>query len=227
MNRFATWLALPHDSGKAWHFSTHQGRKTFVRFAALRDRSALFALAQHLGHRDRSVADTEYAGTDYALDREIQAEVLEQSVCAWEHMLSAPQLGGRAGAETLAKRPQFRGVRMKKDLKSYAYMLVEAGLTLGVCDWGYCVFRVEYSACRGNATGPNPVNREPSTCVRCKNFVVTCHHRPYWSDQVRRHQMLLNEPTLPTQTLKIARERLEEARSVLRSIDSSKKERRP
>ena len=226
VNRFASWLALPHDSGKPWHFSTHQGRKTFVRFAALRDRSALFALAQHMGHRDRSVTDTGYAGTDYALDREIQAEILEQSVCAWEHMLSAPQLGGRAGAEILAKRPQFRGVRMKKDLKSYARMLVEAGLTLGVCDWGYCVFRVEYSACRGNAAGPNPVNREPSTCVRCKNFVVTCHHRPYWSDQVERHQVLLNEPALPTQTLKIARERLEEARSVLRSIDSSTKGRR-
>jgi hypothetical protein len=226
VNHLATWLALPHDSGKPWHFSTHQGRKTFVRFAALRDRSALFALAQHLGHRDRSVTDTGYAGTDYALDREIQAEILEQSVCAWEHMLSAPQLGGRAGAEILAKRPQFRGVRMKKDLKSYARMLVEAGLTLGICDWGYCVFRVEYSACRGSAAGPNPVNREPSTCARCKNFVVSPHHRPYWSDQQRRHEELLNEPALPTQTLKIARERLEEARSVLRSIDSSTKGRR-
>ena len=226
VNHFATWLALPHDSGQPWHFSTHQGRKTFVRFAALRDRSALFALAQHLGHRDRSVTDTGYAGTDYALDREIQAEILEQSVCAWEHMLSAPQLGGRAGAEILAKRPQFRGVRMKTDLKSYARMLVEAGLTLGVCEYGYCVFRVEYSACRGTVAGPNPAYREPSTCARCKNFVVSSHHRPYWSDQVRRHEALLNEPALPSQTLKIARERLEEACSMLRSIDSSTKERR-
>jgi integrase len=227
VDRLATWLALPHEGGKRWHFSTHQGRKSFVRFAALRDRSALFALAQHLGHRDRSVTDTGYAGTDYALDREIQAEVLEQSVCAWEHMLSSPRLGGRAGAEILARRPQFRGVRIKTDLKAYARMLVDAGLTLGVCDWGYCVFRIEYSACRGNAAGPNPVYREPSTCARCKNFVVSSHHRPYWSDQVRRNEALLNEPALPTQTLKIARERLEEARSMLRSLDSSAKDRRP
>jgi len=223
VNRLATWLALPHHSGKPWHFSTHQGRKTFVRFAALRDRSALFALAQHLGHRDRSVTDTGYAGTDYALEREIQAEILEQSVSAWEHMLSAPQLGGRAGAEILAKRPQFRGVRMKKDLRSYARMLVEAGLTLGVCDWGYCVFRVEYSACRGNAAGPNPMFREPSTCARCKNFVVSSRHVSYWSDQMSRYEALLNEAALPTQTLKIARDRLEEARSILRSIDTSAK----
>jgi hypothetical protein len=75
---------------------------------------------------------------------------------------------------------------MKKDLKSYARMLVEAGLTLGVCDWGWCVYRAEYSACRGNAAGPNPVNREPSTCARCKNFVVSIQHRPYWLDQVQR-----------------------------------------
>ena len=223
LNRFARWLELPDYEGKPWHLTTHQGRKTFARFAALRDRSALFALAQHFGHRDAAATDRGYVGTDYALDREIHAEILEQSVSAWEHMLSAPELGGRAGSEILAKRPQFRGVRMKKDLKSYARMLVEAGLTLGVCDWGYCVFRVEYSACRGNAAGPNPVFREPSTCGRCKNFVVTTHHRPYWFDQVRRHEALLNEPVLPTQTLRIARERLEEARSMLRAIDSSTK----
>jgi hypothetical protein len=99
-------------------------------------------------------------------------------------------------------------------------MLAEAGLVLGVCDWGYCVYREEYSACRGNASGPNPVLREPSTCARCKNFVISSAHRGYWLDQVRRHEALLNEPALPTQTLKIARERLNEAQSLIRAIDS-------
>jgi hypothetical protein len=36
-----------------------------------------------------------------------------------------------------------------------------------------------------------------------------------------RHEALLNEPALPTQTLKIARQRLEEARAMIQSIDSS------
>lgn len=224
LNRFALWLGLLPYEGQRWHLTTHQGRKTFARFAALRDRSALFALAQHLGHRDRAITDQSYVGTDYALDREIHAEVLEQSVLAWEHMLSAPELGGRAGSEILAKRPQFRGVRMKGDLKAYARMLVEAGLILGVCDYGYCVYRQEYSACRGNAAGPNPIYREPSTCARCKNFAVSTQHRPYWFEQMRRCEALLNEPALPTQSLKIARERLEEARAMLLSIDSSAKE---
>jgi hypothetical protein len=39
-------------------------------------------------------------------------------------------------------------------------------------------------------------------------------------EQVRRYEALLNEPALPIQTLRIARERLEEARSVIRGIDA-------
>jgi len=35
-------------------------------------------------------------------------------------MLSAPQLGGRAGVKLLGKRPRFRGSSMKQDLKNYA-----------------------------------------------------------------------------------------------------------
>jgi integrase len=216
-----TWFDLPLHHGKHWRLSTHQGRKTFVRFAALRDRSALFALAQHLGHRERSITDRGYSGTDYRLTQEIEASILEQSVSAWEHMLSTPQLGGRAGAEILAKRPRFRGARMKQDLKRYARMLVDSGLTLGVCDWGFCVYRQEHSACLGSMTAPNPLRREPSTCAGCKNFAVSTPHRAYWLAQVRRHEALLNEPALPTQTLKIARQRLSEAVAMVRSIDAT------
>jgi hypothetical protein len=32
---------------------------------------------------------------------------------------------------------------MKDDLKTNARTLVEAGLVLGVCDYGYCVYRCE------------------------------------------------------------------------------------
>jgi uncharacterized membrane protein len=103
-------------------------------------------------------------------------------------------------------------------------MLAETGLTLGVCEWGYCVYREEFSACHGSATAPNPVRREPSTCARCTNFSVTEAHRPYWSDQVDRYESLLNNPDLPTQTLKISRVRLEEARALIRSLDGRTQE---
>jgi hypothetical protein len=219
------WLALPPHNGRTWKLSTHQGRKTFSRFAALRDRTALFALAQHLGHRDRAITDRGYIGQDYSLAREIGANILEQSVTAWEHMLSEPRLGGRAGQEIIAKRPRFHGAHMKQDIRSYARLLAGAGLTLGLCDWGFCVYRQEHSACLGTAQGPNPVRREPSTCARCRNFAVSTEHRPYWEDQARRYEALPKEPALPTQSLRIARERLGEARSVLRSIDNEQKER--
>jgi hypothetical protein len=141
-------------------------------------------------------------------------------------MLSATTLAGRMGAEVLARRPRFRGARVKQEIRAYARMLTDSGLTLGVCEWGYCVYREEFSACHGTNTGPDPVLREPSTCARCKNFSVTDAHRPYWEDQADRYQLLLNDASLPTQTLKISRARLGEARSLLRSLDSSVKEMR-
>jgi hypothetical protein len=55
------------------------------------------------------------------------------------------------------------------------------------------------------------------------NFAVSTAHRPYWLDQSQRCEALLNEPALPSQSLKLARERLDEARAVLASIDVSKK----
>jgi hypothetical protein len=112
---------------------------------------------------------------------------------------------------------------MKQDIKAYARVLVDAGLILGACDWGFCVYREEYSACRGDASGPNVVLREPSTCARCKTFVVSTEHRSYWLDQAARHEALLGEPALPTQTLRIARERLSEALAVVRSISDISK----
>ena len=224
VNRFASWLRVPQYKARRWRFSSHQARKTFARFVALRDRTALYALAQHLGHRDVRQTDQAYVGTDYQLDREIEAAVLDQSISAWEQMLSARTLGGRMGAEILTRRPRFRGARVKQEIRAYARMLAETGLTLGVCEWGYCVYREEFSACHGSATAPDPVRREPSTCARCKNFSVTGAHRPYWNEQVDRYQRLLNDPALPTQTLKIARARLDEARNLIRSMDSPTRE---
>jgi hypothetical protein len=219
----SAWLRLPTHEGKAWTLSTHQGRKTFARFVALRDRTGLFALAQHLGHRDRSVTNKGYVGNDYALHEDIEQHILEQSVTAWEEMLTAPALGGRGGAHIIAKRPHFRGHKMKQDLRGFARLLVQAGLTLGVCDWGYCIYREEHSACFGGPSGPNPIYREPSTCGRCPNFVVTDKHRPYWESQVERHRALLDEPDLPRQTLKLARERLTRATKILSVLDAPKR----
>ncbi|MBK7424620.1 MAG: hypothetical protein IPJ48_16880 [Propionivibrio sp.] len=95
---------------------------------------------------------------------------------------------------------------------------MDAGLVLGVCDWGS---RLPGRARRlpRQCSRTQPGTQEPSTCARCKNFAVSAQHRPYWDEQVRRHEALLNEPALPIQTLRIVRERLTEARLLIRVID--------
>jgi hypothetical protein len=53
---------------------------------------------------------------------------------------------------------------------------------------------------------------------------VSAQHRPDWADQINRQEALLNEPALPLQTLRIVRERLNEARTLVRAIDGDVKE---
>jgi integrase len=223
LQRFARCIGATDHAGKEWRITTHQGRKTFARFIALRDRTALLALAQQLGHRERGVTDRSYCGHDYRLNEEIDREVLAQSVGAWEEMLSAPHLAGKAGLEISAKRPRFRGSRAKEDIVSYAKLLVDAGLVLAVCDWGYCVYRKRSSACGGNSAGPNPARRTPSVCATCSNFAVAPKHAAYWSFQRMRSLELLREPLLPRQTRELAKERALEAERVLESLGKTPK----
>lgn len=215
LNRFAVWLTVPDYQGQRWHLSSHQGRKTFARFVALRDRSGLFALAQHFGHADRAMTDFGYACYDADLLKEVDAQIIEQSIGAWEHLLAAEQVAGKAGEEILERRPKFKGETAKDDRLGYARLMVDAGLTLAVCGWGYCVYRQDYSACHGSGGGPNPVYREPSTCARCANFAVTEKHAPYWQEQLRRNTELLHHEDLPAQTRFIAEHRVGEARRLL------------
>jgi integrase len=225
LQEFALAVDLRDESGNLWRLSSHQGRKTFARFAALRDRSSFFALAQQLGHRERITTSNGYAGNDYDLEREIGRGIIDQSVGHWESMLAAKHLAGRGGAEITERRPRFRGTRAKEQIAEYAKMLVEAGLVLGICDWGFCVYRKEYSACRGGIGGPNPVEREPSTCARCKNFAVTEEHRPFWREQGERYRALSSAPGIEPQTKQIARERWREARGILDQLDDKKRRR--
>ena len=60
---------LPQHEGKPWHLNTHQGRKTFARFVAKRDRTGLHALQKHFGHVSLAMTDRGYVGTDFALGR--------------------------------------------------------------------------------------------------------------------------------------------------------------
>ena len=52
-------------------------------------------------------------------------------------MLSPKSLAGKAGAEISQNRGRFRGEMTDKDIRKMAEIYVNAGLALGVCDWGF------------------------------------------------------------------------------------------
>lgn len=160
---FAPFIGLPDHEGEPWHLNTHQGRKTFARFVGKRDRTGLHALQAHFGHVTRAMTDRGYVGTDFALDDLIDRHTQEETRAALEEVLTATAL---AGGRMIAARSQFRGRTRDGDVQAYVgFLMEETDLRLGVCDWGYCVYRVETAACFGDERGPNPVLRTESTCV--------------------------------------------------------------
>ncbi|AUD00092.1 integrase (plasmid) [Bradyrhizobium sp. SK17] len=216
---FAPFVALPaHTDGRPWHLTTHQGRKTFARFVGKRDRTGLHALQHHFGHVTRIMTDRAYVGTDFELGELVDAQALDETRAALEELLTASRLGGRAG-RMLADRSQFRGRTMDGDLAAYIDFLIdESGMRLGVCDWGYCAYRAESAACRGDEHGPNPTWRTESTCVRCANFAVTERHRPVWEARRSRNLSLLSNSRLDPVSLALARTRIAECDRILAEL---------
>src|SRR3546814_15469958 len=85
--------------------------------------------------------------------------------------LLAPNVAGKAGV-MLSERSPFRGRTLSGDVDGYITdILAETDMRLGVCDWGYCLYRRETSACLG---GESSEERRVG-----KEGVMTCRSR--WS----------------------------------------------
>lgn len=218
-NLFAPFIGLPLLDGEPWHLNTHQGRKTFARFVGKRDRTGLAALQAHLGHVTRAMTDRGYVGTDFRLGELIDRHAQEETRAALEEMLTAPVLGGKAG-RMIAQRSRFRGRTRDGDVQAYVdFLMAETDLRLGVCDWGYCVYRAETSACFGGDTGPNPALRTQATCSTCANFAVTPRHRPVWEARRSRNLMLLDQPALDAGSRALAEARIAECDRILAGLE--------
>jgi len=212
---FAAFINLPAYNGRPWHLSPHQGRKTFARFVGRRDRTGLHALAAHFGHVTRLMTDASYVGTDFELGELIDAEMLDETREALEELLTATRLGGTAG-RAIAAGSRFRGRTRDGDVREYVeFILRETDMRLGACDWGYCVYRRESSACLGDDRGPNPVLRTQSLCAGCTNFAVTERHRSVWAARRQRHADLLAHPALDPESRALAAARIEECDGIL------------
>jgi integrase len=217
---FAAFIALPPHGGRRWHLTTHQGRKTFARFVGRRDRTGLHALAAHFGHVTRVMTDAAYVGVDFHLADLIDAEVLAETRNALEDVLTATRLGGKAG-RAIASHSRFRGRLRDGDVREYVdFILRESDMRLGVCDWGYCVYRRETSACLGGEKGPNPVLRTQSACATCANFAVTAKHRPIWAARRERNLALLSHRDLDPESRALAMARVEECDRILDELES-------
>lgn len=221
-NAIAPFIDLPLFQGEAWHLNTHQGRKTFARFVGKRDRTGLHALQAHFGNVTRVMTDRGYVGTDFALDELIDRHAIDETRAALEELLTAAALGGKSG-RMIAARSQFRGRTRDGDVQAYVdFLMKETDLRLGVCDWGYCVYRVETTACFGDDKGPNPVLRTESTCISCANFAVTAKHRPVWEARRARNAKLLDETALDPTSRVLAETRIVECERVLAELDGGK-----
>jgi integrase len=223
--RFAPFIGLPpHRDGQPWHLTTHQGRKTFARFVGRRDRTGLHALQAHFGHVSRVMTDRAYVGSDFDLGELIDAQMMEETRKALEELLTATQLAGKAG-RLIATRSRFRGRTRDGDVRQYVeFVLAESDMRLGVCDWGYCLYRRESSACLGDDRGPNPALRTESTCIACANFAVTDRHRPVWEARRRRNLDLLAHPMLDAESRALAQTRIAECERVLTELDAGSSE---
>jgi integrase len=218
---FATFIGLPSYRGEPWHLNTHQGRKTFARFVGKRDRTGLDALRSHFGHVSRVMTDLGYVGTDFVLDELIDRHARDETRHALEELLTAVSLGGSAG-RMIAARSGFRGRTRDGNVQAYVdFLMAETDLRLGVCDWGYCVYRSETSACLGGEKGPNPALRTQSVCVTCANFAVTVKHRPVWEARRAQNVSVMRSLTLDPESFALAEARVEECNRVLAQLDGS------
>jgi integrase len=216
---FAPFIDLPPHQDRPWHLTTHQGRKTFARFVGKRDRTGLHALQAHFGHVSLAMTDRGYVGTDFALDELVDRHAQEETRAALEELLTATALGGKGG-HTIACRSQFRGRTRDANVQAYVdFLMAETDLRLGVCDWGYCVYSMETSACLGNEKGPNPVLRTENICATCANFAVTGKHRSVWEGRRIRNAALLEQPALDSQSRLLVQERIVECERILVQID--------
>jgi len=202
----------------------HAARKTFARFVVLRDKRALGALAHHYGHTHRSFTDSNYVGDDLELATMISEENRRDLAAGLNDILRSSNVSGKASGllRVMSEKNKVgKSIRGRKTISRLAERLIDEGVTLAPCDWGYCVYSQAHSACGGDSNGPNQVERAPDVCAKCTNFVVTDTHRNWWEERARDASAFLSRPGLPTQTIAVVERRRQAAESVLRTMNSS------
>ncbi|MDQ1924950.1 hypothetical protein [Massilia pseudoviolaceinigra] len=201
----------------------HAARKTFARFVVLRDKRALDALAHHYGHVHRHFTDSNYVGSDIQLAEMIAEESRRDLAAGLTDILRSSNIAGgasrslRIAGQELKRSTSLRG---RKTISTLVEKLIDEGVTLAPCDWGYCVYVQAFSACRGDATGPNGVERAPDVCGTCSNFLVTEAHRGWWEARTRDSESFLARGDIGEQAQAVVGRRLKIAEKILSTLNA-------
>ena len=222
LNSFASFIEVPLHEGERWIFSSHQGRKTFARFIGRRDRSGLQSLREHLDHVSIAMTDAFYVGTDFELRDLVDQEAMEETAAVLARMLTATELGGKAGQEILGLSRslgfQGRGIDDSDVTAWISDYLRDVSVLLVVCEYGYCVYQKETSACMGSELGPDLVRRNPLVCAGCSNFGADETNLGFWVDLLDRNREVLDHSGTSEFTLKHAVEVDKVARRMVSGI---------
>lgn len=206
-----------NDRPKIDHIHPHMARKTFAKFVVLRDKNALEALSLHFGHAYKYFTDGAYIGADFQLAQLLAEEDRKELSRSLEDMLTSTWSAGKARAKIAddviaAVDGKFKG---RVTLRAKVDALIKRGVQLGPCDWGYCVYSEPLSACGGDATGPNPVQRAPDTCANCANLLITEKYVFWWNQRLAREEKFLMRSNLPQQTRLVVEKRVAVTRKLL------------
>lgn len=204
----------------------HRARKTLARFLGLRDKRALESLAHHYGHLHALITDSRYVGTDIDLLKEIQLEERRELASGLMDLLSCTALAGQGGRKLLAARHKLgigKRLRGRRGLEHVVEELIERGVRLAPCDWGYCVYEPSLAACKGDARGPNEFNRSPEVCASCQNFAVTNQHMLWWNARLERETQFLERDDLSAQTRALCQKRQRVTSTVLQNLVASQR----
>jgi len=213
LNRFADAMGIAQAAGQTWRLKTHQFRRSFARFVAIRDHTGLVALSTHLKHVSLVMTDQGYVGTDFSIDELIDKELESLVMEAVQSITSGEPLGGPMAAR-ISQQLEFMGRAGTQQRKDYERFILEDTSLILIPDvFGTCVFSQETALCQGSDS-----LRGLSTCMNCSNMLITQEHRPFWVEYVRRCKEMIRLARSPLQVAPI-RNRLKRAGEFLRQLD--------
>ena len=200
------------------------GRRYFAQFVSVRNKTGLRELAFHYGHVSDLLTENCYAGARIDFADELDEALIRDLAESLDDLVNSTEVFDPAGKESELPRLKAKFLLAKNaDVGD----LLDSGVVLAPCDWGYCLYRQAFSRCKGTVANPNPANRSPSVCAGCKNFKATARHAPWWEMRRDYSRQFLRASRARSQARTLVIARIAECEEVLRNIGAFKPSLKP